>query len=161
MTTITARVDPAGRGVEATPSAGDPIAMGTEASGNPSATDPKELVLVALAGCAALDVAGILTKKRQSVATYEIEVRGESADDPPRVFTSIVVEHRVSGDVAPEALRRSIELSATKYCPVNAMLSAVARVEHRYLLLDASGTTHAASVAIVGPDRVIQVIQGE
>ncbi|HEY6608767.1 MAG TPA: OsmC family protein [Candidatus Limnocylindria bacterium] len=158
--TITAQVDQVGGEVSAAASAGAPIAMGTEASGSPSATDPKELMLVALAGCAGLDVAGILTKKRQRVTTYEIEVHGESAEDPPRVFTSIIVEHRVSGDVAPEPLRRSIELSATKYCPVNAMLSAVARVEHRYLLLDATGTKHAATVAIVGPNRVVQVIQG-
>jgi putative redox protein len=158
--TITARVDPAGGGVAATASTGESIVMGAETSGSTTGPDPKEVLLAALAGCAALDVSSILTKKRQRMATYEIEVRGESADDPPRVFTSIIVEHRVSGDVAPEALRRSIELSATKYCPVNAMLSAVARVEHRYLLLDAAGTTHTATVAIVGPNRAIRIIQG-
>jgi uncharacterized OsmC-like protein len=67
------------------------------------------------------------------------------------VFTAIRVEHRVRGAVEPEALRRSIELSATTYCPVSAMLSAVARVEHRYRLLDEGGVEHEALVTVLDP----------
>ena len=55
------------------------------------------------------------------------------------------------GAVEPEALRRSIELSATTYCPVSAMLSAVARVEHRYRLVDDAGGEHEAVVTVLGP----------
>jgi uncharacterized OsmC-like protein len=51
------------------------------------------------------------------------------------VYTSIDIEHRVTGDIDPEAVRRSVELSATRYCPVNAALSASVRVEHRYRLV--------------------------
>jgi hypothetical protein len=40
------------------------------------------------------------------------------------------------------------------------MLSAVARVEHRYLLRDAAGAVHEATVAIVGPDRVVRDLPG-
>jgi uncharacterized OsmC-like protein len=66
------------------------------------------------------------------------------------VFTSITVEHRISGGVDVEALRRSIELSATRYCPVSSMLSAVATIEHRYVLM-AGGKRQAALVAVTGP----------
>ena len=98
-----------------------------------------------------MDVASILRKKRQTASHYEIEVAGDRSEAHPRVFTSIRVEHRVRGPVEPEALRRSIELSATRYCPVSAMLSAVARVEHRYHLVDDAGREHAAVVTVLGP----------
>jgi putative redox protein len=159
-TSISARIGLDPLGAEAALSDGASVGMVAEQpDGSGVGGRPKEVLLAALAGCTAMDVAIILRKKRQGATSYEVAVTGESAEEPPRVFTSIVVEHRVSGDVEPEALRRSIELSATRYCPVSAMLSAVARVEHRYLLLDAAGTSHEATVAIVGPDREIRVIR--
>jgi putative redox protein len=144
--------------IEATTLSGARLRMAADAAHGPEvAASPKETLLAALAACTSSDVASILRKKRQNARRYEMAVSGDVADEHPQVFTSIVVEHRVSGDVSPEALRRSIELSATRYCPISAMLSAVARVEHRYLLTDASGATHMATVAVVGPDRQIQV----
>ena len=112
---------------------------------------PKETLLAALAGCTSMDVASILRKKRQAAEAYEISVSGESADEHPRRFVAITVEHRVGGDVAPEALRRSIELSATRYCPIVAMLSASCTIEHRYRLTGVDGDEHAALVAVTGP----------
>ena len=82
----------------------------------------------------------------------EVGVSGETADTHPMVFTSITVEHRIGGAVDAEALRRSIEFSATRYCPVSAMLSAVATIEHKYLLT-AKGTREATLVAVTGPGR--------
>jgi putative redox protein len=153
MTTrITASVDPARSRVTARTSSDQPIAMDADPpEGDGAAPGPKETLLAALAGCTSMDVASLLRKKRQTVDTYEIEVSAESAEEHPRVFTTITVEHRVSGVVEPEALRRSIELSATRYCPVNAMLSATVRIEHRYRLIDAGGVQHEALVAVVGP----------
>ncbi|MDQ2673697.1 MAG: OsmC family protein [Chloroflexota bacterium] len=150
---ILAVVDPVGGRVDAQTSEGHPIAMDADPPhGGASAADPKDVVLAALAGCTAMDVAAILRKKRQSPARYEIAVSAESADAHPRVFTAITVEHRVTGDVQPEALRRSIELSSTRYCPVNAMLSRSVTIEHWYRLTDSAGTTSEAMVSVVGPD---------
>jgi putative redox protein len=145
---IVASVDPDTNRVEAHTVDGRAIAMESDERGGPS---PVEALLASLAGCTAMDVASILRKKRQDALAYEIAVDGERAEAHPRVFTAIRVEHRVRGAVEPEALRRSIELSATQYCPVSAMLSAVARVEHRYRLIDADGTEHEAVVAVIGP----------
>lgn len=158
-TRIVATVDPLRSRVEARTDEGQAIVMDADPpDGYGEGVDPKATVLVALAGCTAMDVAAILRKKRQPAATYEIAVSAESAVEHPRVYTDIGVEHRVTGRVAPEALRRSIELSATRYCPVNAMLSAVARIEHRYRLTDAAGEVHEALVAVIGPDRAIRVM---
>jgi putative redox protein len=151
-TRILATVDPAGSRVEARTAGDQPISMDADPpEGDDAAPGPKETLLAALAGCTAMDVASLLRKKRQVATAYEIEVTGESATEHPKVFISISVEHRVSGAVEPEALRRSIELSATRYCPVNAMLSGTVRIEHRYRLTDAEGRRHEAIVAVVGP----------
>jgi putative redox protein len=152
---IFATVDPAGCRVEGRNARGHAVVMdGSPPEGRDEAMGAREALLAALAACTACDVASILRKKRQSATAYEIAVSGETAADPPRVFTRITVEHRVRGAVEPEALRRSIELSATKYCPVNAMLSASVTVEHRYRLETADGEDHEALVAVTGPHGV-------
>ena len=95
---------------------------------------PVETVLAALGACSAMDVVSIAAKKRQSIDQYEVHVRGNQRDEYPQVYTDIEVTHAFVGrDLSEAALRRCIELSATKYCPVNAMLSAGATVvHHRY-----------------------------
>ena len=113
---------------------------------------PTESVLAALAGCTSIDVGSILRKKRQPAASYRIAVTGQRADEHPQVYTNIVVEHQVSGEVEAEALRRAIELSATAYCPVSAMLSRAVRIEHRYRLVRKGHEEISALVAITGPE---------
>jgi putative redox protein len=113
---------------------------------------PTESVLAALAGCTSMDVGSILRKKRQPAAGYRIAVTAEKADEHPQVYTSIVIEHQVTGEVEPEALRRAIELSATTYCPVSAMLSRAVRIEHRYRLAREGSEVVSARVAITGPE---------
>lgn len=150
---ILATVDPEHGRVDARTADGHAVVMDADPPhGRGSAADPKGVVLAALAGCTAMDVAAILRKKRQRAVTYEIAVSAESAQEHPRVFTSITVEHRVSGDVEAEALRRSIELSSTRYCPVNAMLSTSVTIEHRYRLTDGTGHVSEATVSVIGPD---------
>lgn len=151
-TRITATIDPARGRTDARTEDGETISMDADAPhGEGSAPGPKETVLAALAGCTAIDVASILRKKQQAATSYEITVSGESAGEHPKVFIAITVEHIVTGAVEPEALRRSIELSATRYCPVNAMLSTSVTIEHRYRLTGEDGTTLDALVAVTGP----------
>lgn len=152
-TSITATVDPARSLTEARTDHGYRILLDAgPPEGDEAAPGPKETLLAALAGCTGMDVASILRKKGQRAASYEITVSGESADGHPKVFRAITVEHIVSGTVDAEALRRSIELSATRYCPVNAMLSATATIEHRYRLTAEDGSTVGALVAVTGPE---------
>ncbi len=155
-TALATLVDPAaGLRVDATLGSGFEVRYDTAEAGDARAgPSPTETLLGALAACAAMDVASILRKKRQRVLGYQIAVTAERADEHPRVFTSITIEHRVSGDVEPEALRRSVELSALAYCPVNAMLSAAVRVEHRYALRRGGELPEAAAlVTVTGPRR--------
>jgi putative redox protein len=116
---------------------------------------PAELLLMALAGCTAMDVISILRKKRQPVERYEVSVAGEQRDGHPAIFERVDVEHTIQGLVEPEAVRRAIELSATRYCAVGATLSSgVTQIRHRYRLL-ADGAVLQAEVCSTGPFRAL------
>ena len=97
---------------------------------------PMEMVLVALASCTAMDVISILRKMRQDVTAYEVRIRDvERAAEHPKVYTKITVEHAVRGRNLSEAnVARAVELSATTYCPVSAMLEKGAAVKHVYVI---------------------------
>jgi putative redox protein len=96
---------------------------------------PMELLLVGLAGCTAMDVISILRKKRQTVSHYEVRVHGVRAETFPMVFTEISVEHRLTGrEIDPEAVRRAIELSESRYCGAGAMLGKIARLTHSFVI---------------------------
>ena len=106
------------------------------------ALSPVETVLAALGACSAMDVISIAGKKRQAISDYRIHLRGDQRDEYPQVYTEIEVVHEVSGtDISEAAIRRSIELSATKYCPVSAMLSAGATVVHHRYRIHSTGSS--------------------
>lgn len=147
----------------ATPSSGHVIAFDDRESNQGGS--PVETVLAALAACSAMDVISIATKKRQGVETYEIEVSGTQRDEYPQVFTEIDLVHVVRGtDLAEAAIRRAIELSATKYCPVSAMISAGATVvHHRYRITSTGEKPFEAEGLVIstGPYRRPDVIGSE
>jgi putative redox protein len=114
---------------------------------------PAELIPMALAGCTAMDVISILRKKRQEVTRYEVRAEGVQMDDHPNAFTRIDVLHIVEGPaIDVDALRRAIELSATKYCSVGATLSSgITEIHHAYLVRDGEGSEQTAEVLVLGP----------
>ena len=118
---------------------------------------PVETVLSALGSCSAMDIVSILAKKRQHVTAYRIDVRGLQRDEYPQVYTQITLTHEVDGrDVSEAAVRRAIELSALKYCPVNAMLSSGATtVHHRYRIHSEGAAPYdrEGEVVAAGPYR--------
>ena len=98
---------------------------------------PMEMLLVGLAGCTGISVLSVLQAKRQKITGYELHVHGKRADQHPKVFVEISVEHIVTGhNVQPVAVERSIELSETRYCGVEAMLSKTARITHTYRIVE-------------------------
>ena len=98
---------------------------------------PMELLLVGLAGCTAMDVISILRKKRQDVTGLEVRVRGERADEHPKVYKNIEIEYIVTGhDVEEKAVARAIELSTDKYCGATATLRHTAEIKISYKIVD-------------------------
>ncbi|MCS6993566.1 MAG: OsmC family protein [Anaerolineales bacterium] len=94
---------------------------------------PLELMAVSLAGCTAMDVISILRKKQQDVTGFEVRVSAEQQHEHPHVFTKAVITYEVTGHaIAEAAVVRAIELSATKYCPAQAMLAKTVPMELVY-----------------------------
>jgi len=94
-----------------------------------TASTPMELVLIALCGCTASDVVGILRKKREPFTGLEVRAEAERANDFPKVYTSIKLIYRVHGGVSRAGMERAVQLSKEKYCSVSAMLETTAKME--------------------------------
>lgn len=115
---------------------------------------PVEMILVGQAGCTGMDVISILQKKRQVVTRYEVSVTADQQDGQPAIYTRADVVHLVEGPAIDEAaVRRAIELSATKYCSVAAMLSAgTVEIHHRYRIEGQHGAAPIeGEVLVTGP----------
>ncbi len=96
-----------------------------------------ELLLVALGSCTAVDVVGILEKKREQVKSYRVEVRGERRTEHPRSYSKLAVHHIISGkNVSPKSVAQAIELSETKYCSVAATLKPTAEIVSTFEIIE-------------------------
>ena len=108
-------------------------------------TTPMALLVLALAGCTGMDVIAILKKMRQDVTGYSVTVQGDRVTEHPRVYKHLEVVHVVRGRNLNDAnVARAVELSATRYCPVSAMLGETATVTHRHRIVEETGKQAAA-----------------
>ena len=100
-------------------------------SGDNAGPSPMGLVLVALAGCTAMDVISILQKQRQPVTGLEVAVTAERSPEHPKVYTAYELTYTVRGaGVARQSVERAVALSEEKYCSVGAMLGQAAPIRH-------------------------------
>jgi putative redox protein len=118
-----------------------PLDAAEAVGGENGGSRPMELIAIGLAGCTAMDVISILKKKRQEITGFDVQVHAERADSHPKVFTKAVIEYNVSGhNVSEAAVVRAIELSASRYCPAQAMFMDVFPMELRYQIFEDLGT---------------------
>lgn len=84
------------------------------------APSPMDALMLALAGCMAIDVKMILDKGRVPVRTLAVEVFGLRRTEMPRRFTSLRLVYEVEGPQEEDAakLERAVALSRDKYCSV-------------------------------------------
>lgn len=111
-------------------SGGMVLASGSDPAG--LGPTPMEAVLLALGSCTGMDVVSILLKMRQPLEGFRVEVRADKRQEHPRVYTSIEVIYHLEGDLDESKVRRAIELSETKYCPVEEMLRPTVPIVSRY-----------------------------
>jgi len=117
-----------------------PLGADPAAGGANDGPRPMELIAIGLAGCTAMDVISILQKKRQEITAFEVRVDAERAGEHPKVITGAVITYDLTGRSIDEAaVARAIDLSATRYCPAQAMLSKAFPMELRYLIHEAEG----------------------
>ncbi len=124
------------------PDSGFPVQLDSDSyfGGTNNGIRPMEMVALGLAGCTAMDVLSILQKKRQKVTGFEVRVDAPRSGDDPKVFTSAVISYIVTGrNVDEAAVLRGIELSFTKYCPVQKMLEGAVPMELHYEIYEDEG----------------------
>ncbi len=119
---------------------------------------PTETLIAALVACTAMDIASLLAKKRQAVTSYTVDALADQRDEYPQVFTRIDLVHVVDGPgLSLAAVKRCIELSATKYCPISAMISAgPTEIHHRYRVRDSATSAPEwleGEVLVTGPNQ--------
>ena len=108
--------------------AGSRHAIVMDTASEKTANTPMELVLIALCGCTASDVVGILRKKREPFTHLEVRAEAERASGYPAVYTEIKLVYRVSGKVSAKAMEDAVRFSKEKYCSVSAMLEKTAKI---------------------------------
>ena len=91
------------------------ITLDSDSTDGPS---PMEAVVMALAGCMAIDVADIVTKGRHDLRGLEATIDGLRRDDPPRHFVNFKIHFRLAGGIPDHVVQRAIDLSRDKYCSV-------------------------------------------
>lgn len=109
------------------------VAVAIDGDGK-AGNSPMDLVLVASCGCTGYDVVSILQKKREPLKGLEVCAQAEKAPDAPRVYTSVKLLYRISGNVTQKAAEDAVKLSEEKYCSVAAMLSKTARISYEIQL---------------------------
>jgi putative redox protein len=113
------------------------VVLSSQDEANGTGMKPSDLLLVAIAGCSAVDVVGILNKKRQDLRGLEIIINGEQDQDPPWTFRRIELEFVVSGKGLKEkAVADAIQIAEEKYCSVSATVRGVAEVITSYRIVE-------------------------
>jgi putative redox protein len=111
------------------------VVLSTQGEGNGVGLKPADLLLIALAGCTAVDVVRIIAKGRQTLTGMKIEVQADQAPDPPWEYRSIHMHYRLKGALRSEVVERAIELSEQKYCSVSASLRPQVDITTSYEIL--------------------------
>ncbi len=86
---------------------------------------PFDMLLAAVAACAATDVVQIMEKQRTPLQALSVRVEAQRVASIPRRLAAAVLHFTLQGaGITQEKAARAIELSVTKYCSVGASLIA-------------------------------------
>jgi putative redox protein len=94
-------------------------------TGDKTHLGPMEMVLSALSGCVAVEVAIMVKKRRKTLVDLQIKAEGTRRETPPRSYTDITLTFILtSPDATLEELTKIATLSLEKYCSVADSLKA-------------------------------------
>ena len=94
-----------------------------------TAPSPFDVLLAAIATCAAVDVVTILEKQRTPARALKVRVEATRVDSTPRRLASAILHFSITAPGSTvEKSTRAVELSVTKYCSVRSSLIADAAV---------------------------------
>lgn len=98
----------------------------SEVGGEDRGPRPKPFMLVALAGCTAMDVISILKKMRVNLDNFNVKVDGDLSEEHPKYYHKMHVTYEFWGKDLPKAkLEKAVNLSEERYCGVSAVYKKV------------------------------------
>lgn len=90
---------------------------------------PKALMLTALGGCTAMDIASLLKKMRAEVSDFKIEVQAEMTEEHPKFYNKTHLIYKFYGsDFKKDKIEKAVNLSKERYCGVMEMFRKFAAV---------------------------------
>ena len=105
--------------------------------GHGAGSRPMELMLICIAGCAAMDIIAILKKKRVDLRGFEVDADAERSDEHPQLFKKIVFNYTVIGkNIQAKDVERSIELTDTNYCGAIENVRSSVEIVHNFTIKD-------------------------
>lgn len=105
------------------------IDVGSEWGGKNLGPPPKPLLLIALSGCAGMDIVSLLEKMRVGEYKFRVDVEADSTTDHPITYHTIRVDFRFWGENLPQdKILKAVKLSIERYCGSYAMLSKAANI---------------------------------
>jgi putative redox protein len=96
---------------------------------------PMELLVSALASCAAMDVVHILAKQKEPLADLVIEAEAQRVEGTPSPLSRVHLRFTAHGGVNAHKLERAVSLSVEKYCSVADSLDEAISVTHEAVAL--------------------------
>lgn len=92
---------------------------------------PMQLLLAAAGGCSSIDVLLILSKQKQEVHAYKVEVIGEKEKvDSYSEFRKVHYNFHLEGNIEPAKALNAVKMSIEKYCSVSKALEKTANVSY-------------------------------
>lgn len=98
--------------------------------GTDRAPSPKQLLLMSVCGCAAIDIVSLLRKYREELKSLSIHADAPTTDTQPSIFSHIQLNFKIEGPQNSEKVREAVELSMTKYCGVSAMVNVTSPISY-------------------------------
>lgn len=98
--------------------------------GTDRAASPKQLLLLSICGCSAIDVSMLLKKYRQNVESFAIEADAPTTEGQPSIFKYVELKYVLKGPEDKAKVLEAVELSMTKYCGVSAMVNPTSPIRY-------------------------------
>ena len=98
---------------------------------------PKAMMLTALGGCTAMDVASLLKKMRAEVDDFKIDVEANLTDEHPKFYDVVKVTYRFFGkEFKKDKIEKAVNLSVDRYCGVMEMFRGFAKIETEIIYIE-------------------------
>jgi len=121
---------------EATNQAGNTTVIDMYPQDEKKNQSPMDLVLSAVASCAAVDIVSMVKKRRKTFIDLKAESTAERAEGNPSKFTKIHIKYSItSPDLTDKEAERIIDLAVSSYCSVAASLNPDIELTHSFEII--------------------------